>query len=36
MEIHLGIDVGGTFTDIALSIPATNQLLLHKLPSTPE
>ncbi len=35
MEIHLGIDVGGTFTDIALSVPATNQLLLHKLPSTP-
>jgi N-methylhydantoinase A len=36
MEIHLGIDVGGTFTDIALSIPANNQLLLYKLPSTPE
>lgn len=36
MELHVGIDVGGTFTDIALSVPERNAVYLHKLPSTPE
>ncbi len=35
MKIHIGVDVGGTFTDIAVNIPEQNQLILHKLPSTP-
>ena len=34
-EIHIGIDVGGTFTDLALSVPAENRLILRKIPSTP-
>jgi N-methylhydantoinase A len=36
MEIHIGIDVGGTFTDLAVSIPSENRLIRHKLPSTPD
>lgn len=32
----IGVDVGGTFTDIVLADPQTKQLLVHKLPSTPE
>lgn len=36
MEIHIGIDVGGTFTDLAVSIPGENRLIRHKLPSTPD
>ena len=35
-DIHIGIDVGGTFTDIAVSIPSKGRLLTHKLPSTPD
>ena len=35
-DIHIGIDVGGTFTDIAVSIPSEGRLLTHKLPSTPD
>ena len=34
-EIHIGIDVGGTFTDIAASVPAENRIIFHKLPTTP-
>ena len=36
MEIHIGIDVGGTFTDLAVSIPGQNRQIRHKLPSTPD
>jgi N-methylhydantoinase A len=36
MEIHVGIDVGGTFTDVAVSLPGENRLIRYKLPSTPE
>ncbi len=36
MDIHIGIDVGGTFTDLALNIPGEDRQLLHKLPSTPD
>lgn len=36
MELHIGVDVGGTFTDLALSIADEGRLLLHKVPSTPE
>ena len=35
-DIHIGIDVGGTFTDVAVSIPSGGRLLTHKLPSTPD
>jgi len=35
MEVHIGVDVGGTFTDLALSIPQENRFIRHKLPSTP-
>lgn len=34
--MYIGIDVGGTFTDIALNRDDGSGLLLHKLPSTPE
>ena len=34
-EIHIGVDVGGTFTDLALTIPAENRLILRKIASTP-
>ena len=36
MEIHIGVDVGGTFTDFAVSIPGQNRQILHKLPSSPD
>jgi N-methylhydantoinase A len=36
MTVHIGVDVGGTFTDFAVSIPEKNIQLLYKLPSTPE
>jgi len=36
MEIHIGVDVGGTFTDLAVSIPSENRHIRHKLPSTPD
>ena len=32
----IGVDVGGTFTDIVLTDTATNQLLIHKVASTPD
>jgi N-methylhydantoinase A len=36
MAIHVGIDVGGTFTDVVVSVPERELLIRHKLPSTPE
>lgn len=36
MEIHIGVDVGGTFTDLAVSIPGENRQIRYKLPSTPD
>ena len=35
MDIHVGIDVGGTFTDVAVNVPAANRFIHFKLPSTP-
>lgn len=35
MQLHIGVDVGGTFTDITVSEAETNRQFLHKLPSTP-
>ena len=35
MDISLGVDVGGTFTDFAVSIPEQQRRLLYKQPSTP-
>lgn len=34
--IHVGVDVGGTFTDLVVTIDGGNRTILHKLPSTPE
>ena len=34
--MYIGVDVGGTFTDIAINRDDGSTLLLHKLPSTPE
>ena len=36
MGSRLGIDVGGTFTDLLLFDDETGRLVLHKTPSTPE
>lgn len=36
MTSRLGIDVGGTFTDLLLFDEGTGELFLHKTPSTPE
>ncbi|MFB4295066.1 hydantoinase/oxoprolinase family protein [Actinomadura sp. NTSP31] len=33
---RVGIDVGGTFTDLVLAVPADGRVLHHKEPSTPE
>ena len=35
MTVHIGVDVGGTFTDFAVSLPDENRQILHKVPSTP-
>ena len=35
-EIYIGVDVGGTFTDLVVAIGGENRTILHKLPSTPE
>ena len=35
-SIHIGVDVGGTFTDLVVTIEGENRSILHKLPSTPE
>ena len=32
---RVGIDVGGTFTDLVLADPASGRLVSHKEPSTP-
>src|SRR5438045_3745276 len=32
---HLGVDVGGTFTDLILYDEGLRQIHVHKLPSTP-
>jgi N-methylhydantoinase A len=32
----VGVDVGGTFTDFCLFDRATNEVVVHKVPSTPE
>ena len=34
--LHVGVDVGGTFTDFVVTIGGENRTVLHKLPSTPE
>ncbi len=36
MEIHIGVDVGGTFTDLAVSIPGENRHIRYKVPTTPD
>ena len=36
MEIHIGVDVGGTFTDLAVSVPGENRHIRYKIPSTPD
>jgi N-methylhydantoinase A len=36
MSWVVGVDVGGTFTDFCLLNRATNELLVHKVPSTPD
>jgi N-methylhydantoinase A len=36
MSWVVGIDVGGTFTDFCLFDRATNEVVVHKVPSTPE
>ena len=35
-RLHVGVDVGGTFTDLVVTIHGENRTVLHKLPSTPE
>ena len=35
-EIHVGVDVGGTFTDLVVTVAGENRTILHKLPSTPD
>jgi len=32
----IGVDVGGTFTDVAFADTATNRVLTHKVPTTPD
>lgn len=34
-SFHLGVDVGGTFTDLVLYDESTRRIHVHKLPSTP-
>lgn len=33
--LHIGIDVGGTFTDVSVHVPGAERPILFKLPSTP-
>ena len=35
-RLQIGVDVGGTFTDLVVTIGGENRTILHKLPSTPE
>ena len=34
-RLRIGVDVGGTFTDLALVDEATGRITFHKVPSTP-
>lgn len=34
--MHVGVDVGGTFTDIAVNIGGNREFILHKVASTPD
>ena len=34
--MHVGVDVGGTFTDIAVNLGGGREFILHKVASTPE
>jgi N-methylhydantoinase A len=36
MAVHIGVDVGGTFTDFAVTLPEEGRQILHKVPSTPD
>ena len=36
VEIRIGIDIGGTFTDFVYFLPASGQINTFKLPSTPQ
>ena len=36
MSWVVGVDVGGTFTDFCLFDRGTNEVVVHKVPSTPE
>ena len=36
IDIRIGIDIGGTFTDFVLYIPQSKTIVTHKLPSTPQ
>jgi N-methylhydantoinase A len=36
MSVHIGVDVGGTFTDFAVHLSDGRGLVLHKVPSDPE
>ena len=33
---RIGVDVGGTFTDLVVTLGTGHRTILHKLPSTPE
>ena len=35
-KYRIGVDVGGTFTDFAVSVPTDDTHLYYKVPSTPE
>lgn len=35
MDLLVGVDAGGTFTDFAVTIPSDGRRLLYKVPSTP-
>ena len=35
-RLRVGVDVGGTFTDLVVTIGDENRTILHKLPSSPE
>ncbi len=32
MEVFIGIDVGGTFTDFSVCLPGQAREILHKIP----
>ena len=34
--MHVGVDVGGTFTDIAVNLGGNREFILHKVASTPD